>query len=393
MTAAKRRPTVAINTVSVTPSNEGTRTILRELVPTLRRVAPELDVLLVGSGANRSLLDPTAELLVLSSFWSTKMRRIVADQLVVPWRIRRRADLLLTLAGVPTLYSPIPQIAIVSMHLALPSCNAVAGSAGMSRLHRIYYGWPFRRGLARCAAVLGISQFVSDSLVRELGVPASIVHDMPLGVVPPRGVDAPRSVTPTPPMILFVGTIYGYKDVPVAVRAFGRARSELPPGTRFVIAGKDPGEQAVWVRTAAVEAGVEDLVDLVGPVSDEHLEELYRSASVLVLPSRCEGFGLPALEAMCRGVPVIVAATTSLPEVVGDAGLQVPAGDVAGFARAMVEVVGDPARQIHLSAEGVARAGQMTWDATAERLHEAIAGVLADRPTAIRQGSGSNQGD
>lgn len=373
-----RRPVIAINTLSVTPANEGTRTILRELIPALERIAPELDVLLVGSQANRSLLPPDADVVELSGFWSTKIRRIVADQLVVPWRIRKRADLLVTLAGVPTLHSPVPQIAIVSMHLALPSCDVVAGDAGMGRLHRLYYGWPFRHGLARCAAVLGISQFVADAVVRELGVPSGIARGMPLGVVPPTNATA-RTAPADPPLVLFVGTMYGYKDVPMAVRAFGRARAQLPHGTRFAIAGKDPGEETAAVRAAMAEAGVDDVVDVLGMVSDEQLEELYASASVLVLPSRCEGFGLPALEAMGRGLPVIVAATTSLPEVVGDAGIQVPAGDIEGFARAMVEVVTDPARQLDLSARGLARARSMTWSVTAERLHEAITGVLAAR--------------
>lgn len=377
MTNAERRPVVAINTLSVTPVNEGTRTILRELVPALERAAPELEVLLVCSKANRSLLGAHANVVELSGFWSSKIRRIVADQIVVPWRIRRRADVLVTLAGVPTLRSPVPQVAIVSMHLALPSCNAVAGDAGMHRFHRVYYGRPFRHGLARCAAVLGISAFVAEGLVSELDVPADIVHEMPLGVVPPVGPVGPRTAPPDPPMVLFVGTMYGYKDVPVAVRAFGRARAHLPPGTRFVIAGKDPGDATAAVRRAMAEAGVDDAVDLLGPVSEDRLEELYRSATVLVLPSRCEGFGLPALEAMGRGLPVIVAATTSLPEVVGHAGALVPAGDIDGFARAMVEVVSDPARQVTMSAAGIARAGELTWDAAAERLRGAIIAALA----------------
>jgi glycosyltransferase involved in cell wall biosynthesis len=146
-----------------------------------------------------------------------------------------------------------------------------------------------------------------------------------------------------------------------------------------VIAGKDPGHETAAVLSAIGEAGLGAAVEILGPVSDEKLEELYLSASVLMLPSRCEGFGLPALEAMVRGVPVIVAATTSLPEVVGEAGIQVPAGDVEGFARALVEVLRDPARQNHLSAAGAARAKQMSWSATAERLHAAVSKALPAR--------------
>jgi glycosyltransferase involved in cell wall biosynthesis len=369
------RRVVAINTLSVTPANEGTRTILRELVPALERLAPDLDLLLVGSASNRHLLPADAAIVELSGFWSSKIRRIVADQVVVPWRVRRRADVLVTLAGVPTLISPTPQVAIVSMHLALPSCDAVAGRDGMGRFHRIYYGRPFRRGLSRCAAVLGISQFVADGLVRELGVPEGIVHAMPLGVVVPDDA-VPRASVPDPPVVLFVGTMYGYKDVPVAVRAFGRARAQLPAGSRFLIAGKDPGEETAAIERAIAEVDAADSVELLGMVSDERLEELYRSSSVLVLPSRCEGFGLPALEAMGRGLPVIVAATTSLPEVVADAGIQVPAGDVDGFARAMVEVLGDPARQLALSERGLVRAREMSWEATANRLLASIRTVL-----------------
>jgi glycosyltransferase involved in cell wall biosynthesis len=103
----------------------------------------------------------------------------------------------------------------------------------------------------------------------------------------------------------------------------------------------------------------------VGYVAGRDREGLYRSASMIVMPSLDEGFGIPALEAMTLGIPVVVSNRGALPEVVGDAGLLVAADDPAGMAAAMGRVLGDSALARQLSERGVARARRFTWDASA----------------------------
>jgi len=102
-------------------------------------------------------------------------------------------------------------------------------------------------------------------------------------------------------------------------------------------------------------------VDLMGFVSNDELRALYGSASALIVTSRCEGFGLPALEAMATGTPVIAFANTALPEVIGTGGTLVPDGDVSVMIEETVAVIDDPARSDRLRASGIARAKTFDW--------------------------------
>jgi glycosyltransferase involved in cell wall biosynthesis len=360
---------VAVNTLSVNDSNEGTRTMLQRLLSALEVVAPELKQVLVCSQANRHLFDHGHEVVEIPLKGDQRLRRIIHDQFTVPRLIKGRADVLFTPAGVAPIFCATPQVVAVSAHLCLPSCQREAGNDGYGLWHRIYYGPPFRLALRRADQVLGISQFLADGLVRELGVPQEKVESLPLGV------ESPNEVAPIygrEPIALFVGTLYGYKDVIVAVQAFGLAKDRLPANARLVIAGKDPAHQISALRRAAAAFGVTSQVELRGAVSDEELADLYARSSVLLLPSRCEGFGLTVAEAMGHGIPVVVANATSLPEVAGGAGILVDPGDVKGFSDAMVTVLCNPERHRQMAIDGLARAEELTWEHSAQRLRDVI---------------------
>ena len=134
-------------------------------------------------------------------------------------------------------------------------------------------------------------------------------------------------------------------------------------GARLVVAGRYDG---------AVPEGVE----LLGRVSDDELVALYRGAAAFLDTSLYEGFGYQALEAMACGTPVVASATTSLPEIVGDAGLLCPPRDADAFAEALQRVLGDGALADRLRARGLERARQFTWDRTARALAEAVDEVV-----------------
>ena len=364
---------VAVNTLSVSDANEGTRTMLRCLLPALQRVAPELRQLLICSADNRHLFDHGGEVIQMRFSGRRPARRIWCDQVTVPRVIAGRADVLLTPAGVGTLKTSLPQVVLVAAHLALPSCQHLAGSDGLSRWHRIYYGPPFRWSLQRADAVLAISQFVANGLVTELGLDRSKVGAMALGVKLPEGRSSVRG---RQPIALFVGTLYGYKDAVIALHAFAEAKPRLPKDARLMIVGKDPdGKQIPSLRATAFRAGIADDVDIVGAISDAALIDAYRRASVLLMPSRCEGFGLPVAEAMSHGVPVVVGDTTSLPEVAGGAGILVGIGNVKGFARAIIDVLTDAKIHQDLAERGLARARELSWEASAGQLRDALLAV------------------
>jgi glycosyltransferase involved in cell wall biosynthesis len=190
----------------------------------------------------------------------------------------------------------------------------------------------------------------------------------PAGSSPP----APRAEPDAPPRIVFIGTVEPRKDVAGLVRAFG-ALDGIPHADGcelVVIGGEGWGAAADRVRTAidALPAVLRGQVRFTGYVTDAQRLDLLRSATVLVHPALDEGFGFPPLEAMATGVPVVATRAGSLPEVLGGAALLVEPGDHHALAAAIDRVLSDHQYADHLRAEGLARAGQYSWERMAEEM-------------------------
>jgi len=134
-------------------------------------------------------------------------------------------------------------------------------------------------------------------------------------------------------------------------------------GLCIVVGAEQPGYAVQHLGSAPV--GLRDRVAFTGPVSDGVLRSLYASAAAFAFPSRYEGFGLPPLEAMAMGAPVVVARAASLPEVVGDAALTFAAGEPDELAACLERLLDDAPLRARLVAAGRARAGELTWDRTA----------------------------
>jgi glycosyltransferase involved in cell wall biosynthesis len=167
----------------------------------------------------------------------------------------------------------------------------------------------------------------------------------------------------SPPYLLSMGSTKPHKDLETLLRAFARV-APVQPDLRLLLVGAEP----LGYLGASLPGKPPDVrarVAFTGRVSDAELRTLYRGASAFVLPSRYEGFGLTPLEAMALGAAVVCADAASLPEVVGEAALLFPAGDVAALAAALSRVLDDAALRDRLSRAGLARAAQFTWERTA----------------------------
>jgi len=233
-----------------------------------------------------------------------------------------------------------------------------------------------RRGLTlahrEAAAIVTASRFARDELI-SVGFDRDRIHLAPHGVeirepdadavidtrVADTGIDGP--------FVLAVGTVEPRKGLDVLVRAFGAAREQLPDLQLAIVGPKG------WLAVPGLEA---EAVHRLGSVPEATLDALYRRAVVCAVPSRYEGFGLPALEAMARGCPVVASNATSLPEVVGSAGTLVPVGDVEALARALVETARDPDLRAEMSDRGRARAAGFTWAGSAHAHAAAYAAAL-----------------
>jgi glycosyltransferase involved in cell wall biosynthesis len=166
--------------------------------------------------------------------------------------------------------------------------------------------------------------------------------------------------------ILYVGTLSPRKNIMTLFESYRRLIQETNIQVPLVLVG-GKGFQYQEIFSAIKDLGLSSQVHHFEGLTDGDLARLYRAAGVFVLPSYYEGFGLPPLEAMHCGCPVIVSNRSSLPEVVGTAGLLIDADDVDGWAQAMQKVLSDPEKREVLSKAGIVQAKKFSWDKTAEQ--------------------------
>ena len=231
---------------------------------------------------------------------------------------------------------------------------------------------------ARAAeAVVTPSQYTKDLVVSRLAVPAERVYACPFGA--PTWQQLGRQPnSPTDGYFLFVGTLVARKNLTTLLDAYARLLTIRSDSPRLVIAGAATPAATPWLQRLE-QPPLAGHVNHIGYVSEAAREQLYAGARALLMPSLDEGFGVPALEAMAAGVPVIASNRGSLPEVVGDAGTLLDPADVDGFASAMERIVRDRAWAMERGAAGIARAGSFTWRATALRLRQAYVDAVARR--------------
>ena len=227
----------------------------------------------------------------------------------------------------------------------------------MSRRDRFMFRTFVPRSARRADRVLAVSERTKRDLVEHYGIDEEKV------VVTPNGVDPifrPNGAAPDrPPYALFVGGIQPRKDPLTAVQALARVDGDL----RLVLVG-DEKRGGDALRSTVRRLGLEQRVELAGYVPHEGLASLYRGAACLVFPSRYEGFGLPVLEAMASGTPVVATTAGAVPEVAGDAAVLVEPGDPEALADGIRRALEDRER---LAAAGLERARRFTWSETARR--------------------------
>ncbi|MBK6769589.1 MAG: glycosyltransferase family 4 protein [Ardenticatenales bacterium] len=326
----------------------------------------------------RRVLPPAIDIHLAPAWTRRRSLRIAYEQLALPLGLRRRhVDVFHSAAyAMPALGAPP---AVVTVH----DLSFVRVPETFPRRQARYLTAATRHAVRHARALIAISDFTRRELIDALGADPSRVHVVPNGVdaafAPPRPAEiaAFRRRTGLPERyVLSVGTMQPRKNYGVLLEAYARLRGaeggvggasasgvDAPPA--LVIAGA-PGWGNSDVAAVADRLGIRGDVVLPGFIDQTDLPLLYAAADVFAMPSRYEGFGLPALEAMACGTPVIVSDAGSLPEVVGDAGLTVGPDDVAGWSAALLALLTDPARRASMSARGQAQAARFNWDRTAE---------------------------
>lgn len=336
--------------------------LLRRLLP----AAPEdCWTVYAAPGASRVLEAPSNTRVVESRLPTTNpLARIVWEQVLAPWVLLR--------ARPAALFCPLNVVPLLAQRPSVVTVHDLAFLRFPERFRpakRRYLTALTRASVRRAAHVLTVSEFTRREVIDLLDVPAEKVtatpngRDEQMGPLPPAVVAQFRARQALPEaFLLFVGTLEPRKNLTTLLRAYAERREQI--GMPLVVAG---GKGWLYEPIFALldELALRPHVHFAGFVPRDELALWYNAATALVYPSLYEGFGLPPLEALQCGTPVVTSNVSSLPEVVGDAALTVEPLDAAALGSALVRVAQDADLRADLRARGPRRAQHFSWDRTA----------------------------
>jgi glycosyltransferase involved in cell wall biosynthesis len=237
--------------------------------------------------------------------------------------------------------------------------------------HRIYYDWVLRPLIRRAARVISASEAARGELLEWSGLEPHKVRAIHHGVSPAFSAEV-EPYRPGFEYLFYVGNRRGYKNIPRMLEAFVAAN--LPSGVKFLLSGRsEPALEALVSRL-----GLTERVHFAGFIPEEALPAYYRGALATAYLSLYEGFGLPVVESMAVGTPVLCSNVTSVPEVAGGAAVTVDPLKIEEIARGMEAIVTDEALRRRCIADGLRNAARFSWDRSAEehwRVFEEAAGT------------------
>jgi glycosyltransferase involved in cell wall biosynthesis len=304
--------------------------------------------------------------------------RIPWEQFLAPLLLRRnKADLFHGTLNVVPLACPVPSV--VTIH----DLAFIRFPQTFRAYNRTYLDFATRLTARRAARILTVSEHTRREVIGLLGVPPERVVVTPNAARAhfrpplPEALDQLRTRHGLPEQfLLYVGTLEPRKNLTTLLEAYVEVARQTNVAL-LIGGGKGWLYTPIFERLAAL--GLRDRVRFVGYIEEEELPLWYAAATAFVFPSIYEGFGMPPLEAMACGTPVVTSNTSSLPEVVGDAGIMVDPYNAAALATALIDVVRDADLRAELRARGLRRAAHFTWSATAERTlraYEDAAGLI-----------------
>ena len=266
------------------------------------------------------------------------------------------------------------------------------GSRDASSLRRSLHFYLTRRVLRRAARVIAVSQFTKNEIEKLLAVPDARI-EVVYNAIDERFLHGHATAADREliaqryqvnhPFILYAGAIRPHKNVVRIIEAFSSLKSELQkeqqfPDLKLIIIGDDLSSHPRLRRTV-VRSGVQNDVRFLGFVPIEVLRIFYDGAKIFVFPSLYEGFGLPPLEAMAHGTPVVTSNTSSLPEVAGNAAVLVNPENVFEIRRALQRVLLDPALRERMKRRGYEQAQRFSWTSSVSRILEIYREVAGGR--------------
>lgn len=367
---------IAINTLDVAPGLwGGGETFLVNLLNKLVDIDRENKLLLVVSRSNESLF-PTpsgnVEHLRYNFDNSSRITRVFFEQFVLPWSLKRnKADLLIAPCYTGLIYSPCPVVVIVLdfVYFAYPKSVPLA--------HRVFYRKFVPYSCRKASKVAAISSNTKDDAIRYTGINEDKIKVIYCGVdyeffanvaQDVAGSDILKQYGINRSYIFSPTSLYESNKDDSLIKAFAELKEKYKVPHQLVITGFDPANRLKLLKHLIHEQGLDDEVLYLGRVPGKHMPLLYNKADITVWLSAYTGFGLPVIEAMAAGCPVLSSDRSSLPEVVGDGGILVDPFNIHQIADKMHLLLTDKELRRECIQKGRLRAKHFSWDRVAQNL-------------------------
>jgi|Deesub1362A_J573_1020465.scaffolds.fasta_scaffold00599_15 glycosyltransferase involved in cell wall biosynthesis len=360
---------IAINTLSVTPQRGGVKTYLTNFIKKLAEVDRNNIYYLFVSPINETLFDIKKEnfkKIYFPLYSDNRILRIMLEQLLIPFYIKKhKIDVLFSPGNFATIFPGCKQVLVIQGPLTIREIREKYAHKEISWMQGFYYNIMLPISARRADKIIAVSNDIKKHLLNQVKIPEQkiqVIHE---------GVDLnflKNSVGEPPhprPYILFLSTLFKYKNADKLLMAFAKLKNERKIPHSLVIVGRDPRNEMEKLKRIVDEEKLSDYVIFTGAVPHERIAPLYKNADVFVYPSSVETFGLPVLEAMACGTPVVASNRMSVPEVAGDAALIVDPDNIEEMAEAIYRVITDEKLRERLIKKGYERVKQFSWEKTA----------------------------
>jgi glycosyltransferase involved in cell wall biosynthesis len=298
----------------------------------------------------------------------SKTIRIAAEATWLAMQARRRGVDLMHHAG-----GTIPLLRATPAMLTIHDLQPLLLPDNFSRAKQAYLRWRLPASARKSLRVVTLTEYTLGTIVKRLNVPVERVDIVAPGFTSALAEEAsgdPRETYDiTGPFFLYPAITYPHKNHELLLRAFASVVKEHPDV--LLVLTHRAAQMERQLEELAASLGIEGSIRRLGHINRGDLTWLYKHAVALTFPSRFEGFGLPVLEAMGHGCPVIAAATTALPEVVGASGVLLSPDDADAWAAAMIELLTDHDRREWLAEAAIARTAEFLWSASAHQMQRA----------------------
>lgn len=365
---------IAINTLSVTPQRGGAKTYLVNIVKSLADVDKDNSYYLMVSPINEALFKVKSKnfkKITLPLYSDNIALRLLLEQFLIYFYTKKyKIDVLFSPGNFSTLFPGCRQVLVMQNSLIIGHVRKEHVPNEASFLRNLGYNLMFPLSIKSADKIIAVSHDIKKHLLSQMTIPEQKIQVVYEGVDMTMNKDSGTMPMFPKPYILFLSTLFKYKKLDRLLMAFVLLKKDYNIPHFLVVVGRDPKGEIKNLKRIVERERLSEQIIFAGVLPHNEIEAVYKNADVFVYPSAVESFGLPVLEAMACGTPVVASNRMSVPEICGDAALIVDPDNVMELADAIYRAVTDETLRKTLARKGLERVRKFTWKKAAQETIE-----------------------